>query len=159
MVVQGSGTEYPPWVEIALRERGTRELPGERSNPRIIEYFSYTRLGGTTITDSTAWCSAFVNFCVEKAGDRPTHRANARSWEDWGEKLREPRVGAIAVLWRGTPESHAGHVGFLIQELPNTVVLLGGNQDNMVGYKEYGKGRVLSYRWPRELDRLVPQAR
>jgi hypothetical protein len=43
-------------------------------------------------------------------------------------------------------------VGFLTAVLPNRVVLLGGNQDNRVGYHEYGIGRVLSYRWPRALE-------
>lgn len=143
----------PPWLEIAKRELGVKELPGARSNPRIIEYFAHTRLGGSAIEDSTAWCSAFVNFVMDQAGYRGTHRANARSWLDWGDKLDEPRVGAITVLWRNSRESGAGHVGLFVAGLPQRVVLLGGNQSNAVGYQEYGEGRVLGYRWPRELDR------
>jgi uncharacterized protein (TIGR02594 family) len=146
------GQESPPWLEVAKGELGVAEVPGARSNDRIIEYFAHTRLGGNAINDSTAWCSAFVNFVMDTAGYRGTHRANARSWLGWGVKLEEPCVGAITVLWRGHPGSPQGHVGFLTAVLPNRVVLLGGNQDNRVGYHEYGIGRVLSYRWPRALE-------
>lgn len=142
-------TEDPPWFAIAKGELGVAELPGARSNDRIVEYFSHTRLGGNAINDSTAWCSAFVNFCVDTAGYRGTHRANARSWLDWGVRLEEPCVGCVTVLWRGHPDSPQGHVGFFASALPHRVVLLGGNQNNRVGYHEYGDGRVLGYRWPR----------
>lgn len=140
----------PPWLTIAKREIGVRELPGERVNKRIVEYFSHTRLGGLAGDDSTPWCAAFVGFCLDTAGQKGTRRANARSYLDWGDKLEEPRVGCVAVLWRGSIESTAGHVGFFI-ESPKThrVILLGGNQNNCVSYQEYGTGRVLEYRWPK----------
>lgn len=147
-------TGYPPWYEVAQQEIGVKEVPGVRSNPRILEYFAHTRLGGNALNDSTAWCSAFVNFVMDKAGYKGTRRANARSWLDWGEKLHEPRLGCITVLWRTHPDSPQGHVGFLSAVLPNRVVLLGGNQNNEVGNHEYGDGRVLGYRWPRELEKL-----
>jgi uncharacterized protein (TIGR02594 family) len=146
------GQDSPPWLEVAKGELGVAELPGARSNERIIEYFAHTRLGGNAINDSTAWCSRVRQLRDGYRGYRGTHRANARSWLDWGVKLEEPRVGAITVLWRGHPDSPQGHVGFLTAVLPNRVVLLSGNSDNRVSYKEYGIGRVLSYRWPRALE-------
>ena len=139
----------PPWLTLAKAEIGVKEIPGARSNARIIEYFSTTRLGGPAGGDSTPWCSAFCNWVMQQAGYIPTRRANARSWLTWGEEIDEPRLGAIAVLWRDNPVSPAGHVGFYVASLPNRVVLLSGNQNNAVGYKEYGTGRVLSYRWPK----------
>ena len=140
-------------MDFARAELGVKEVPGERSNPRIVEYFSHTRLGGSAISDSTPWCSAFANFVMDAAGYRGTHRANARSWLEWGEQLNEPRLGCICVLWRESPQSAAGHVGFLTMALPHRLVLLGGNQSDGVSIREYGTSRLLGYRWPREADR------
>ena len=59
-----------PWMEYALQEYGTREIAGRRSNPRVEEYL---RSVGNHGSDETAWCSAFVNWCMEQAGIRGTH--------------------------------------------------------------------------------------
>lgn len=149
------GQESPPWMAIAEAEIGTREIPGSESNPRILEYFRSTTLGGKP-NDEVPWCSAFANWVLEQDGIRGSRKANARSWLSWGERT-EPRVGAVAVLYRGDRDGPNGHVAFLTAVLPNRVVLLGGNQGNHVGRAEYGIGRVLDYRWPRELDRLAPR--
>lgn len=136
-------------MAIAKGELGVKEIPGARSHPRILEYFGATRLGGAP-EDETPWCSAFANWVLREAGINGTHRANARSWLHWGTPvpLDEPRLGAIAVLWRDSPESPKGHVGFLASTLPGRVVLLGGNQGNRVSYREYGSARLLALRWP-----------
>lgn len=140
----------PPWLTIAKRELGVRETPGGRASPRIIEYFAHTRLGGHALDDSTPWCAAFAGFCLDTSGFPGTHRANARSYLDWGERLDEPRLGCITVLWRKSIESSAGHVGFFVDSpKKHRLILIGGNQDNGVSYGEYGTGRVLQYRWPK----------
>lgn len=147
------GQESPPWLSIAESQLGIKEFVGGKSNPEVSKYFSATGLGGHT-TDDVPWCSAFVNWVMERAGYRGTRRANARSWLDWGMKLEEPKVGCIAVLSRGVISAGQGHVGFFVAALPSRIVLLGGNQNDGVCRHEYGSGRVLEYVWPRELDRL-----
>ena len=141
-------------MPIAESQLKVREFPGSESNPEILKYYKATSLGGHPEDGSTPWCSAFVNWVMQEAGYRGTRRANARSWLDWGEKLTTPRVGCITVLWRGALDSTQGHVGFFVAALPNRIVLLSGNQGNQVSRLEYGSGRVLSFRWPREIDKL-----
>lgn len=147
----------PSWLAIAESQIGTEEFPGSESNPAITKYFRATGLGGHP-DDSVPWCSAFVNWVMEQAGYRGTRRANARSWVDWGARIPGPKRGAIAVLWRGHPESKQGHVGFVVDTAPYRVILLGGNQGNRVGRQEYSSGRVLTYLWPRAIDLLKPNS-
>lgn len=149
-----------PWMEHARKELGVAEKPGRASNPRIKLYYTATALGGDPEDSTTPWCSAFVNFVMQEAGWKGTRRANARSWLDWGEKLEEPRHGAIAVLWRDSPGSPKGHVAFFeaFRDAGKFVWLLGGNQMNRVGYQKYPIDRVLGYRWPIETNRLAVKA-
>ena len=150
--------EEPRWLVVARREveLGVRELAGAAVHPRIVEYYKATRLGGNPNDDTTPWCSAFACWVMEDAGYRSTQRANARSWLEYGEVMHVPQLGAIAVLWRGSPRSASGHVGFVTAIGNGKVTLLGGNQSNQVGYGQYGSGRVLGYRWPTAHDYIGP---
>lgn len=139
----------PPWVEIALKEIGTKEVPGEGNNPRIIEYDKATTLKATE--DSTPWCSAFVCWCLESVGINSTQNAMARSYVEFGETLYTPKRGCIVVLWRGLITGKSGHVGFFMSQDDKYVYLLGGNQHNQVNITKFDKKRVISYRWPNEL--------
>ena len=139
----------PPWLQIALGELGVTEIPGPESDERIVEYLESvdTLPEGLQGTDQTAWCSAFVGWCIEKAGFQSTEKANARSWTNWGIPLTTPAHGCICVLWRGTPDSWQGHVAFLVACAQETVTLLGGNQRNSVSIQTYPRSRVLGFRW------------
>ena len=139
-----------PWFEIAMQEleRGVSEVPGSGANPRIVEYLRSTSLGGAMASsDETAWCSAFVNFCVEKAGFAGTDSAMARSWLNWGRGTNNPVTGCIVVFERGAPPS--GHVAFYVSESGGMIKVLGGNQGNKVSIQEYDRGRLLGFRVPR----------
>jgi uncharacterized protein (TIGR02594 family) len=158
LTYQDEPTENPPWLVHALKDNGLKERTGPATNPRIAEFFTHTGLGGYT-PDEVPWCSAAMCTWMEESGYRSTRRANARSWSTWGDALTEPRVGAIICLWRGDPHSHQGHVALYASALgPGKMVLFGGNQANQVGYATYGTGRILSIRWPREIDKLPPSA-
>ena len=97
--------------------------------------------------DEVAWCAAFVGACLERADVASTRSLAARSYLAWGRKLDEGRLGAIAVLSRGT-DAALGHVGFVIGETAGQVLLLGGNQGDRVSVAAYEKSRLLGYRWP-----------
>lgn len=133
------------WLEVAHGEMGQSEVTGAKSNPRIVEYFSSTNYAVTD--DQTPWCSAFVNWCFQKAATKGTGKANARSWLDWG-KACKPVVGAVVVLSRGNNPA-LGHVGFYVGRNPDgSINVLGGNQGNKVCVQAYPASRVLGYRWP-----------
>src|ERR1700755_1222837 len=135
--------DAPEWYVHARMETGIKEMPGAAFHPRIMEYFKATTLGTSVQNDETAWCSAFACWCMERSGIASPHRANARSWLNWGEKLTTPRFGCIVVFWRGSPQSAQGHVGFYVSETASTVNVLGGNQGNQVCVAPYPKMRVL----------------
>lgn len=139
----------PPWLTIARRELGVHETPGAQSTPRINEYLATC---GAVPSDEIAWCSAFVNWCMDRAGLPHTGRLAARSWLKWGDQLASARLGAVTVLWRESPQSPKGHVGLYLREAQGQVFLLGGNQANQVCVRAYTKARVLGYRWPTTED-------
>jgi uncharacterized protein (TIGR02594 family) len=135
-----------PWMAIARKEIGTKEVTGSKHNPRILEYHQATSLKAKD--DETAWCSSFANWVMAQAGVEGTNRANARSWLDWGKKIEKPVPGAVVVFWRNSPTSWEGHVGFYVGEEGNNVLVLGGNQSNGVNVAKYPKSQLLGYRMP-----------
>ncbi|MEL6265309.1 MAG: LysM peptidoglycan-binding domain-containing protein [Pseudomonadota bacterium] len=154
-------SDLPLWYKIARREVGVAEIPGASHAPRVLEYLATCERLPLNMRgrDETAWCSAFVNWCVEQAGLAGTNSAWARSWldEGWGtaEDSDAPRVGAIAVFRRFNAGTDGGHVAFFERDLGTKIEILGGNQSNKVKTSTYPKnGRLgsfnyelLGYRW------------
>lgn len=128
-------------------ENHVQEIAGDADNPRIVEYHSTTTLCATD--DETPWCSAFVNWCMKQAEEARTKLANARSWLTWGSELKEPQVGCVVVLKRGSSPT-SGHVGFYIETIGDHITVLGGNQGDRVKLSLFPKSQVLGYRWPKE---------
>lgn len=139
------GSDYP-WFPIAHAEVGVHEVVGSGDNPRIVEYLRSTTLAAPEVSnDETPWCSAFVNWCVEKAGHAGTDSAWARSWLNWGKKTTNPSPGCVAVFRR---EVNSGHVAFFVGESNKGIRVLGGNQGNAVNISVYPTGRLLGFRVP-----------
>ena len=134
------------WLKEAWREFGQAEQAGARANPRIVALFRDA--GHPSVKrDEVAWCAAYLGACLERADIRSTRSLMARSYLSWGERLSEPRIGAVAVFSRGRNPA-LGHVGFWLGETDDHVMLLGGNQGNAVSVARYPKSRLLGLRWP-----------
>lgn len=137
-----SNAQNTPY-EWALTQVGVKEIAGWRSNPQIDKYLKVVGLSD----DRTAWCAAFVNWCLAQSGIQGTGKANARSFLKLGKSVNAPMRGDIVVFWREHKNSWKGHVGFFHKFDSNgDVVCLGGNQNNKVCYKTYPEERVLSFR-------------
>lgn len=134
-------------ISIALTQLGQKEFT-EGENPDILKYFDYMIVPFAARTQKTPWCTAFLSWCLKTAGYCYSKELDARSYLDVGFSTALPQRGDIAVLWRESPNSWKGHVGFVMNQTESSVFLLGGNQDNSVSIKEYPKSRVLSYRVP-----------
>lgn len=133
--------------EIALGEYGVREIKGKGHTPRILQYFH--EIGHKWVdTDETAWCAAFVNWCLLQSGLPMTGRLNARSFLNYGEPVDTPQLGDIAVLWRVSRTSWKGHVAFYNNTQDKFLNLLGGNQMNRVRISAYPNERLLEFRRP-----------
>jgi uncharacterized protein (TIGR02594 family) len=133
------------------------------NNPRILEYFAATQHNGKGHwTESNSWCSAFVNWCVRQSGITGTRSAMARSWLHWhqGEKLDQPRVGAVVVFPR-PPNPQQGHVAMVWSIRDDHLEVLGGNQGaHAAGHHKAGvsshvsianrkASTALGFFWPR----------
>ncbi len=142
-------TPYP-WLEFAYLALGfnisENSSPGQH-NPYIVDFLRYTQVNPRSYRDETAWCSAFVNWCMHNAGFPRTGIALARSWLQWGTSLGSPLYGCVTVLRR---PGGGGHVAFYVGpgQDRNEILLLGGNQGDAINVSSYSRDRLLGSRWP-----------
>lgn len=95
---------------------------------------------------SQLWCADFMNFVLKRVGGKGTGSRAARSFLKYGKLLDGPRVGAIAILYRGPNNGHVGVVrGTDGQGNP---ILVSGNHGHTVMQSVYPKQRVLGYVMP-----------
>lgn len=89
--------------------------------------------------DEIAWCSAFVNWCIEQAELVGRDLLGAKRWEGWANGKKIPDavqvLSAITILSRG-------HVGFLMFRENGKVQMLGGSQSDMVCLSAYDAAGV-----------------
>lgn len=118
------------------------------------ELSAFIKKAGITINpDNTAWCAAFVNAVLFSNNIKGTGAINAKSFMDWGKSTTAPQQGDIVVLWRGSPQSWKGHVGFYQgTDTGGNILILGGNQDDKVSVEAFSPTRVLGYRTNRRLE-------
>lgn len=141
----------PPWLTVARKYLGLKEIPGPRHHPQILSW--WRDLGANWFDDDeTPWCGAFVGGALIEA-KLPIISASkaprARAWLEWGVPLDGPAVGAVVVFWRGSRNGASGHVGFVVgKDERGNLMVLGGNQSNAVTIAPFDTGRVLGYRWP-----------
>lgn len=135
------------YLEEVMVYVGTKEVPGEKANPLIVEFHNHTSLHAQS--DEVAWCSAFANYIVDKCGDKGTGSAAARSWLTWGRELSAPQPGCIVVLDRKDANNpNAAHVCFYVCDDNDKqyIQCIGGNQGDMVKTSKFPKSKVLAYR-------------
>ena len=105
-----------------------------RANPVIVSFFDATDLR-TPVGDQTAWCAAFVNWCIDRPngmkaveGNRfGTRSAASATFRSWGAETSKPVEGDI-VVFKHKHNSSRGHVGFYISSSSTGITVLGGNQ-------------------------------
>lgn len=140
-------SDKPKWMEIAEKEIGVKEIPGEENNPRIIEYHDATSLHADL--ESVSWCSSWMNWVMKKAGIKGTLSAAARSWLNWGEKVDTPQYGDVCIFSRGNNPVQ-GHVALYVgPDGPDRIKVLGGNQNDSVCIASYPLDRLLGFRRPK----------
>lgn len=145
----GDTSREPSWLVNARQYIGVHETAGPQTNPTIAKFLTEAHIVGIH-DDETPWCATFVSACLEEFQIRSTRSAWARSYEKWGQRMAGPSVGAIVVFERG-PSS--GHVGFVAgRDNAGHLMVLGGNQGDMVKLSPFNLGRVLGYRWPDEFE-------
>jgi uncharacterized protein (TIGR02594 family) len=103
-------------------------------------------LGTNPTGQKKLWCATFMNFVLAKVGYAGTHSDAAKSFAQYGHRISEPKVGAIAVLTRGRSGGHVGIVtGIDGQGNP---IIISGNHGHQVGEAVYSRARVIAYVMP-----------
>jgi len=149
----------PRHLEIARSLIGTRETPGPKNNPAIMEWAKEAAewLGAAYGGDNVAWCGLGVSYCLDAAGFKPPRRGwvglRARQWEEYGSAVPKdaafPPLGSIAVFWRKTLASGFGHVGFIVGVYAGgDLAVLGFNQDDEVNIRRFPRSRLTAIRQP-----------
>jgi len=133
-------------IETALSQYGIKEIAGNTDNPEVLKYFDAMGLPGHKLHDETSWCSAFVNWVALQTGKPASGKLTARSWLNTGTPVYQPAMGDVVILWRESPSSWKGHVGFFIRQTDRHIYILGGNQSNQVKISAYPISRLLGYR-------------
>ena len=133
-------------LNTALSQYGIKEIKGSKDNPEILKYFNSIGFDGSALKDETAWCAAFANWVCKTSGVEYSGKLNARSFIKIGQEVSTPEIGDLVILWRQSPSSWKGHVGFFIRETKEHIYVLGGNQSNQVCIAPYPKKRLLAYK-------------
>jgi uncharacterized protein (TIGR02594 family) len=153
-----TSSKYTPWFEEAKRLRGLDEIPGKRSNAKIMSWAA--DIGGWIknyyTNDDIPWCGLFVAHCMMASGIKNTLKnpLSARAWAKFGVKC-EPCPGAVMVFSR----KGGGHVGFYVSEDKTYYHILGGNQSNSVNVTKVSKKRFLAARWPKNYPTLYKRVK
>ena len=132
-------------LDIALKEYATTGITGKLNNARVLQYFQDIKQSWVK-DDDTAWCAAFLNWCLLQAGKPTTGSLLARSFLKYGKATKRPVYGDIVVLWREKKDGIYGHCGLFIREVDNVIYMIGGNQNNSVNVAGYPKEMLLGYR-------------
>lgn len=132
-VIRKARPDDPPYLKAAFSKLGLSEIQGPRHEKQVLAM--YAACGHEIDDDETAWCAAFVGWCLSQAALPNSRSLMARSYVKYGTRLpvighRVPR-GAICVWPRGAPPS--GHVNFCLDDDGETLTLIGGNQGNGKG--------------------------
>ncbi len=135
-----SSTPYKvaKYLDSAIPDRYQQAWPEEYANPLVMQMFMATKTKPEG--DTTPWCAAFANWCLNRAGVPGTGRADAVSFKKWGTAVWERtdgsplpdtlKEGDIAVFQWSSKPAH-GHVAFVVginRRFPNRLDILGGNQ-------------------------------
>jgi hypothetical protein len=150
----------PPWMEIARQQLEFKPAIAS-GDKRVLDYFAVT--DDRTATATTAWCAAFVSFCLNacRVPIPPRSDAWAPTWSRYGKPVNSGSipVGAIVTVSPTPKTDQASHVAFYAgDDGPNRMFLLGGNQGRpgTISRESFPRSWLLHIRWPD--DAAIPAA-
>lgn len=148
--VPAAEVSRPLWLEAGIKLIGTKEAPGAKDNPVIIDWAK--DLGGNIATaythDEIPFCALFVGYCLLQAGIKGTGTLWALDYAGkWPSiRLSGPAVGAVAPMKR----SGGGHVVFIVgKDQHGNFMCLGSNQSDTTSIIPFPVSRLnQGFWWP-----------
>jgi uncharacterized protein (TIGR02594 family) len=161
--IQGDGRLPAEQQRVAYDEPALTEVPVSVGKRKWIDESKYKGMGSPEALlealkhlganaksmglPASLWCADFMNLVLRKSGVPATGSRAARSYLQYGHKIDEPRVGAIAIFSRGR---NSGHVGIVRGTDGNgNPIIVSGNHGNKVAEATYPKSRVIAYVVPK----------
>ena len=135
----------PRHLVEAVKLIGTKEIPGVKHSPVIMEWAKEVGIADIYKNDELAWCGLFVAVTIKRAGREPLQRYSAiraREWSSYANKADRAELADILVFAR----PGGGHVGYYVGEDDKCYHVLGGNQSNMVNIIRIEKARCIAIR-------------
>jgi uncharacterized protein (TIGR02594 family) len=126
---------------VAVKEIGVKEVTGSKSNPMVVKYYSYERTKRGS--DPINWSSAFVSYCIEKAGLKSIDCNSSIAFKDWGIRSFIPVPGDVIVF--------ENHCGIFVEEKNGLLIVIGANKQNEVCAKGFPFSEVIAIRQAEEL--------
>lgn len=141
-----------PWIAEGRKYLGFKELTGRNDHPKLdAGWLSF----GAEWLQGQAWCGLYVAHNLRATGRYVVPLwFRAKSWESADmTKLYRPAYGCIVTFTR----AGGGHVGFVVgKNAQGNIMVLGGNQSNMVSIAPFANDRVTGYYWPSTLNNGKP---
>ncbi len=148
----GNGTgAKPAWISKAESFKGLKERDA-KNYETIHNFFKSCGLkfgdGGIESPSATAWCAAFVSYCLKNSGQSALSGypgVRAKAYEDYGVPTKDgkPAFGCIAVK-----KGKSYHVGFVVGRNGNNIAMLGGNQNQECNITNYPISAFTAFRFP-----------
>ena len=159
-----------PWMPFAIAEAEQFKGATEDEIQKTTNFATEVKTGQSSMVGGNhAWCAAFVNWNLQKAGypienegfaDHTAAKGRAHAFLEVNkarakkgeanapmvrnplyEQIDKPVYGAIAMVT--DRNGHGHHVAFVYsQPSDNTVVLLGGNQSDRIKFSEFNVAAV-----------------
>ena len=138
----------PLWLSVGRAFVGIQEVAGPASNPIILRWARDIGAPSWYANDGQPWCAVWMNrlmkACKKSMAGTGFELLRAKTFESWGQKLRQPSLGAVLVFSR--PEG--AHVGLYLGETDTNYRVLGANQSNAITEMWIAKPRLTAIRWP-----------
>ena len=161
-----SNGQYPPWVDIAIKEEEKIIRESTHCQYIINTYHGSTdnahmkKCTGKGRTYDHEWCAAFVNYCLETSDHQSQQDPGARWYKDinrvkrnakgepyhteeiWAKKHDTMYIGGI-VVWANN--AHTTIIIGIDKSNPSNYIFLGGNQDDGVRYWTAPKNKIHNF--------------
>lgn len=143
----------PKFIVEAVNLFGTREVPGEKSNPVILGWAKACGVSKLYVNDGIAWCGLFIAYlCVLADRATPLNPLWALNWRYWGTEVKEDdeRIGDVMVWERKNAKGKVigGHTGLPVAQDITHWHVLGGNQSDSIMIVRIPKSRKYWCRRP-----------
>ena len=133
--------------QISSAITGSTKKLRQNEYPTDYRVFKHCRVAGRYERNSNSpWSGAFVSWALQRAGVDAPKSAAIHAFQNWGDALQEPKLGCLVLIGWGDPTPR--HIGFLLMDLGDTVLIVAGNTQDSVRVQAVAKKYVLEYRMP-----------